>query len=128
MSAEQSDRWQRSGDIAWGSVTVGGVRYDVAGGPRGVLLWGEGNSGIDVPSVLLLAVWNGLCARLSRTTVVKAGASRSRSHPTSCTTAGLPARRRVDRLPVFSRGGTSDPQTIGRSSGRRGWGAQLAAK
>ncbi|TPG12595.1 hypothetical protein [Pedococcus bigeumensis] len=63
--------WQRAGRVVWKDFEANGHRYSIAGGPRGVLLWTQGNAGVDVPSVVLYAVWTALAGRTARTIVVK---------------------------------------------------------
>lgn len=65
------DGWQRAGRVVWKDFEVNGQRYSIAGGPRGVLLWTQGNAGVDIPSVVLYAVWAVVAGRTARTIVVK---------------------------------------------------------
>jgi hypothetical protein len=55
----------------WKDFEHKGEHYSIAGGPRGVFLWSQGASGIDIPSAVLEVIWSILAMAVSRTIVVK---------------------------------------------------------
>lgn len=65
------DGWQSEGRVLWKDFEFNGDHYSIAGGPRGVSLWSQGNAGIDFPSALIYGIWSTLAGVTSRTNVVK---------------------------------------------------------
>ncbi|KRF25026.1 hypothetical protein [Phycicoccus sp. Soil803] len=68
---ELDDGWQRGGSVLWKDFEANGHHYSIAGGPREVLLWSQGNAGTDVPSALLYGLWAQIAGWTARTNVVK---------------------------------------------------------
>ena len=68
---ELGNGWHSAGNVIWKDFEHRGEQYYIAGGPRGVFLWGQGNGGIDIPSVVLDIIWSALATVVSRTNVVK---------------------------------------------------------
>ena len=65
------DGWQSEGRVLWKDFESHREHYSIAGGPRGVSLWSQGNAGIDIPSALIYGIWSTLAGVTSRTNVVK---------------------------------------------------------
>lgn len=68
---ELEDGWHGGGRVVWKKLEWEGEHYVIAGAPRGVFLWSEGNIGIDVASVVLSWIWSTLAGLTVRTSVVK---------------------------------------------------------
>jgi hypothetical protein len=68
---ELEDGWHSAGDVIWKDFEHEGEQYSIAGGPRGVFLWSQGNGGIDVATVVVDIIWSVLATAVSRTNVVK---------------------------------------------------------
>jgi hypothetical protein len=68
---ELEDGWYSGGRVLWKDFESGGGHYSIAGGPRGVSLWSQGNAGIDIPSAVIYALWSTFAGGKSRTYVVK---------------------------------------------------------
>ena len=72
LGVEQlEDGWQSEGRVLWKDFESHGDHYSIAGGPRGVSLWSQGNAGIDIPSALIYGIWSTFAGVTSRTNVVK---------------------------------------------------------
>ena len=65
------DGWQSEGRVLWKDFGAHGNHYSIAGGPRGVSLWSQGNAGIDIPSALIYGIWSTFAGVTSRTNVVE---------------------------------------------------------
>lgn len=68
---ELEDGWHSGGRVLWKDFESGGEHYSIAGGPRGVSLWSQGNAGIDIPSAVIYALWSTFAGVRSRKNVVK---------------------------------------------------------
>jgi hypothetical protein len=45
--------WHSGGQVLWKDFEFDGEHYSIAGGPRGVFLWSQGNdAGVDIPSTV----------------------------------------------------------------------------
>ena len=71
MVEQLGEGWARSGSVVWKDFLADGRQYSIAAGPRGSLLWTQGNAGTDIPSALLFAVWDRIVRSGSRRLVVK---------------------------------------------------------
>lgn len=61
----------------WGEFEVGGQRYSIAGAPRGLPLWSEGNPENGVADFLIWMPYSALVNMFSRKFVVKVRRHRS---------------------------------------------------
>jgi hypothetical protein len=61
----------QAGNVVWKDFVADGRQYSIAAGPRGTLLWTQGNAGTDIPSALIFAVWDRIMRSASRRLVVK---------------------------------------------------------
>ena len=69
---ELEDGWNSGGQVLWKDFEFNGERYWIAGGPRGVFLWSQGNdAGVDIPSTVINVLWSVFAGAASRTNVVK---------------------------------------------------------
>jgi len=68
---ELEDGWHGGGRVLWKDFESDGEHYSIAGGPRGVSLWSQGNAGIDIPSAVIYGIWSTFAGVTSRTNVVK---------------------------------------------------------
>jgi hypothetical protein len=68
---ELEDGWRSGSRVLWKDFESDGEHYWIAGGPRGVSLWSQGNAGIDIPSAVVYGVWSTFAGVTTRTNVVK---------------------------------------------------------
>lgn len=69
---ELEDGWLSGGQVIWKDFELDGEHYSIAGGPRGVFLWSQGNdAGPDIPSTVVNILWNTVAQAASGINVVK---------------------------------------------------------
>lgn len=68
---ELEDGWFSGGSVLWKDIECEGEHYSIAGGPRGVSLWSQGNAGIDIPSAVIYGIVSTFVGSTSRANVVK---------------------------------------------------------